>query len=145
MTLENISREVSISSGERNQGLPLPCSIPGDEGSKKARFPGIRTIFSQLNCFASLFQRLTLERFRSIRNVFLLLDWLKQIFGCGLQALGKVGWMSCMIFVVFIIPSHYIRGMYPWFNSFCYHSLLSTPSNGRGLLFRHPFSTPGHS
>ena len=53
---------------------------------------GISAIFSRLNACADLFRRSTVGCFRSIRNVFLLLNWLKQIFGCGLQTLGKVSW-----------------------------------------------------
>ena len=53
---------------------------------------GISAIFSRLKTCASLFQRSTVGCFRSIRNVFLLLNWLKQIFGCGLHTLGKVSW-----------------------------------------------------
>lgn len=57
------------------------------------RLCGISAIFSRLNTCARMLQRPTVECFRSIRNVFLLLNWLKQIFGCGLQTLGKVSWM----------------------------------------------------
>ena len=72
---------------DRNKELPFPCV------SQKVRFCGIRSVFSRLANFARLFQRSALNRFKSIRSVFLLLDWLKQILGCGLQAFGKVGWI----------------------------------------------------
>lgn len=85
-----LSHETSSPSGEgTNQDLTFPCC------SKKLRLHGISTIFSRLTSFTRMLQRSTLERFRSIRNVFLLLDWLKQIFGCGLQTLGKVCRIWC--------------------------------------------------
>ena len=84
-----LSHETSNPSGEGNQDLTFPCC------SKKLRLHGISTIFSRLTSFTRMLQRSTLERFRSIRSVFLLLDWLKQIFGCGLQTLGKVCRIQC--------------------------------------------------
>ena len=58
----------------------------------RLRVCGISAIFSRLNSYADLFQRSTVRCFRSIKNLFLFLNWLKQIFGCGLQSLGKVSW-----------------------------------------------------
>lgn len=58
----------------------------------RLRVRGISAIFSRLNNCADLFQRSTVRCFRSIKNLFLFLNWLKQIFGCGLQTLGKVSW-----------------------------------------------------
>lgn len=52
----------------------------------------ISAIFSRLNNCADLFQSSTVRCFRLLKNLFLFLNWLKQIFGCGLQTLGKVSW-----------------------------------------------------
>lgn len=90
-TIMQLSCGTLSPAGEGKQDLtfPDPCS------STTARFFSMRNIFSRVTSFARLLQRSTLERFRSIRNVFLLFDWLKQMFGCGLQTLGKVGWSLC--------------------------------------------------
>lgn len=64
----------------------------------RLRVRGISAIFSRLNNCADLFQRSTVRCFRSIKNLFLFLNWLKQIFGCGLQTLGKVSWKwTCIV------------------------------------------------
>ena len=87
--LELISREKSSSSSSDLSS----CTLSPDKDWNKVRFCGINTIFSRLHTIASMLQRSTMECFRSIRNFFLLLNWLKQLFGCGLQRLGKVSWM----------------------------------------------------
>lgn len=91
--MENISLETSTLPRERHQqdSTPPCCiNIPAKQVSKKPRLCGVSSFFIRLKSFSGIFQRPT--RFSSVRNVFLLLDWLRQIFGCGLQTLGKVGW-----------------------------------------------------
>ena len=89
--LELISREKASSSGEITSSTFSP--------DKGWTFRGISTMFSRLHTIASMFQRSTMDCFRSIRNVFLLLNWLKRLFGCGLQTLGKVSWRFCTLCV----------------------------------------------
>lgn len=81
--LELISREKASSSGEITS-----CSTFSP--NKGWTFRGVSTMFSRLHTIASIFQHSTMDCFKSIRNVFLLLNWLKRLFGCGLQTLGKV-------------------------------------------------------
>ena len=91
--MENISLETSTLPRERHQqdSTPPCCiNIPEKQVSKKPTLCGVSSFFIRLKSFSGIFQRPT--RFSSVRNVFLLLDWLRQIFGCGLQTLGKVGW-----------------------------------------------------
>ena len=91
--MENISLERSTLPRERHQqdSTPPCCiNIPAKQVSTKPRLCGVSSFFIRLKSFSGIFQRPT--RFSSVRNVFLLLDWLRQIFGCGLQTLGKVGW-----------------------------------------------------
>lgn len=100
---ENISLETSTLPRERHQqDSTRPCciKISANEVSKKPRFSGVSNFFIRLKSFSGIFQRPT--RFSSVRNVFLLLDWLRQIFGCGLQTLGKVGgtWSSSPLIVL---------------------------------------------
>lgn len=90
--IENISLERSTLPRERHQqdSTPPCCiNIPAKQVSTKPRLCGVSSFFIRLKSFSGIFQRPT--RFSSVRNVFLLLDWLRQIFGCGLQTLGKVG------------------------------------------------------
>ncbi|CAH3182629.1 unnamed protein product [Porites evermanni] len=89
--MENISLETSTLPRERHQqdSTPPCCiNIPAKQVSKKPRLCGVSSFFIRLKSFSGIFQRPT--RFSSVRNVFLLLDWLRQIFGCGLQTLGKI-------------------------------------------------------
>lgn len=102
--LELISREKSSSSGSETTCNLSSCTFSPDKGWNK--FYGVSTMFSRLQTIASMFQRSTMECFRSIRNVFLLLNWLKRIFGCGLQTLGKVstvGIHNCLVMVCLCI------------------------------------------
>lgn len=66
------------------QELIFPCR------PNEVKFCGMRAMFPRVLSFSRIFQSSNkLGRLSSIRNVFLLLDWLKQIFGCGLQTLGE--------------------------------------------------------
>lgn len=87
--LELIAREKSSSSCN----LTSTCTFLHDNSLKIWKFFGISAVISRFNSFASMFQCSTMECFRSIRNVFLLLNWFKQIFGCGLQTQGKVSYL----------------------------------------------------
>ena len=75
---------------EKSSSSSSDCNFNASLSNVRLHVCGIRAIFSRLNTCADLFRRSTVGCFRSIRNVFLLLNWLKQIFGCGLQTLGKV-------------------------------------------------------
>ena len=88
--MENISLETSTCERHQQDSTPPGCiNIPAKQVSKKRSLCGVSSFFIRLKSFSGIFQRPT--RFSSVRNVFLLLDWLRQIFGCGLQTLGKVG------------------------------------------------------
>lgn len=81
------------------------CAIScasADESMQRLRLWKIGVILSRLKNLASFCQHFTVDWcFRSIRSVYLILNWLKQTFGCGIQTLGKV---SCL-FVLFCIKS----------------------------------------
>ena len=67
------------------QELIFPCR------PNEVKFCGMRAMFPRVLSFSRIFQSSNqLGRLSSIRNVFLLLDWLKQVFGCGLQTLGEI-------------------------------------------------------
>lgn len=81
------------------------CAIScasADESMQRLRLWKIGVILSRLKNLASFCQHFTVDWcFRSVRSVYLILNWLKQTFGCGIQTLGKV---SCL-FVLFCIKS----------------------------------------
>lgn len=81
------------------------CAIScasANESMQRLRLWKIGVILSRLKNLASFCQHFTVDWcFRSIRSVYLILNWLKQTFGCGIQTLGKV---SCL-FVLFYIKS----------------------------------------
>lgn len=59
--------------------------------STEVKFSGTNTILPRVTSFSRmLLLSSKLGRLSSIKNVFVLLDWLKRMFGCGLQTLGEV-------------------------------------------------------
>ena len=83
---------LELKPSEKSSSSGSTCNIFTSWSKVRLRICGISAIFSRLNNCADLLQRTTVRCFRLIKNLFLLLHWLKQIFGCGLQTLGKVSW-----------------------------------------------------
>lgn len=87
----------------KGKGFNYGAKMTKEAGSRVARLNdeniasaevkscGTSTIFPRVTSFSRmLLLSSKLGRLSSIKNVFVLVGWLKRMFGCGLQTLGEV-------------------------------------------------------